>query len=1091
MKRVLLATLLFILAVSAVTLWAGDEEEPETAPFSDATFAGLRLRSVGPAVNSGRIADFAVDPMNRSRYYVAAASGGVWKTENAGTTWAPLFDGQGSYSIGCVTLDPNNSNVVWVGSGENNSQRSVSYGDGVYRSDDGGVSWENMGLGESEHIAEILVDPRDSDVVYVSAQGPLWRSGGDRGLYKSTDGGENWKRVLEIDENTGTNDAVMDPRNPDVIYVSAWQRGRRVWTLIDGGPGSALYKTTDGGETWSKLTNGLPSVEMGRIGLAISPANPDVLYAVVEAAEEESGVFRSSNRGATWEKVSGYKFSSPQYYNEVVCDPVDADRIYLMDTWAKVSDDGGRTYRQLYKYNKHVDDHAMWIDPENTNHYLLGCDGGVYESFDRGAAWAFKANLPITQFYRVSVDESKPFYYVYGGTQDNATLGGPSRTINEPGIVNADWYVPVYGDGFKTQVDPKDPDTVYSESQYGGLVRHDRKSGELVDIKPREGKGEKAYRWNWNSPLIISPHSHTRLYFAANILFRSDDRGHSWRPISGDLSRQLDRNKLPVMGKVWGADTVAKHHATSPYGNIVALTESPLAEGLLYAGTDDGLIQVTEDGGESWRKVAKFPGVPDQTYVSCLAASLYDPDTVYACFDDHKRGNFKPYILESTDRGRSWNRISGDLPERGSVHALVQDHVKADLLFAGTEFGLHFTVDGGKKWLRLGGGMPTIAVRDLAVQRRENDLVLASFGRGIYILDDYSPLRGISETVLEEGALLFPVKDAWMYMLRQPLGLRGKASQGDAYFTAENPPYGAVFTYYLKDGLKTKHDLRKEAEEENADRPHPSLDELRAEADDEPPVIQLTVRDQTGNVISRLNGPATKGIHRVAWDLRYPASSPVSLEEPEVGRFSSRDAGPMAAPGTYTVELARREGGLATPLADPVSFDTVPLGLASMPAEDREAVLAFQRKAARLQRAVLGAQNAVWEAEERIQYLKKAVEVTPGADITLASEVLDLEARLREIRRALGGDEVLRVRSEPQPPSISQRVQRVVYGQWFTSTAPTETQLEAYRISAEEFGPILGKLQSLIEVDLAGLESTMERLDAPWTPGRVPRWQAE
>ncbi len=721
-------------------------------PVLDAqTLKGLALRPIGPALTSGRITDIAVDPQHPWVFYVASASGGVWKTVNGGTTFEPVFDHEGSYSIGCVTVDPQNPSVVWVGTGENNSQRSVSFGDGVYRSDDGGAHWKNMGLKTSEHISKIVIDPRDDRVVWVAAQGPLWKNGGERGLYRTTDGGATWKAVLTISPRTGVTDVVLDPRNPDVVYAAAYQRQRHVWSLVDGGPESAIYKSTDGGATWRKLTNGLPKdVDLGRIGLAVAPSDVDVVYAIIEAAEGKGGFFRSTDRGETWEKRSDYMPRSPQYYNEIFCDPKDANRVYAMDTFMHVTEDGGKTWSKVPENHKHVDNHALWIDPRDTRHLRAGCDGGLYESWDRGRTWRFFANLPVTQFYRVAVDTSRPFYSVYGGTQDNATLGGPSRTVNDTGITNTDWFVTVFGDGFRPAIDPEDPDTVYSESQYGGLVRYDRRTGEMVDIQPQPAPGEPPLRWNWDTPLFVSPHHHTRLYVAAQKVYRSDDRGDTWKAISGDLTRGLDRNKLPLMGRVWGVDAVAKNASTSPYGNIVALTESPLVEGLLYAGTDDGLIQVTEDGGAHWRRIDRIPGVPERTYVSALVASAHDPDVVYAAFDNHKMGDFTPYVYRSADRGRTWTSIRADLPDRQVVHAVAEDDGDARLLFLGTEFGLWCSPDAGGHWIQLKGGLPTIAVRDLAVQKREHDLVLATFGRGFYILDDYTPLRGLGPDLLRD-----------------------------------------------------------------------------------------------------------------------------------------------------------------------------------------------------------------------------------------------------------------------------------------------------------------------------------------------------
>ncbi len=981
---------ILLLAVWVGLAYGGEEKKDKT-PGAD-VFSSLQVRTIGPALMSGRVGDFAVNPKDPHQFYAAVCSGGVWKTNNGGTTWQPVFDNQGSYSIGCVTLDPNNASVVWVGTGENNSQRSVSFGDGVYRSRDGGANWENLGLKESEHIGMITIDPTDSEIVYVAAQGPLWRSGGDRGLYKTTDGGKNWERVLHISDDTGVNEVHMDPRDSRVLYASSYQRRRRVWTLINGGPQSTIYKSTDAGETWRKIDHGLPSVDMGRIGLDISPANPDVVYAIIEAADGEGGFFRSTDRGETWSKQNSYVATSPQYYHEIVCDPVEVDRVYSLDTFMHVTHDGGKTFKRVSGTDRHVDDHALWINPDNNRHMIVGCDGGIYQTRDAGANWAFAANLPVTQFYRVSVDNSTPFYFVYGGTQDNNSQGGPSRTRSRAGITNEDWFVTVGGDGYETQVDPEDPNIVYCQWQYGGLVRYDRRSGEIVDIKPREKPGEAPYRWNWDSPLMISPHAAKRLYFAGNRLFRSDDGGNSWEAISEDLTRGLDRNALEVMGKIQKVDAVAKNDSTSIFGNCVSLTESPLVEGLIYVGTDDGLVQVTEDGGQSWRKIALFPEIPDMTYVSCLTASRHDANTVFATFDNHKNGDFKPYILRSNDRGETWESTAGDLPEREVVYSLQEDHVDPQLLFAGTEFRAYFSADGGNKWTSI-GGLPTIAVRDIAIQQRENDLVLGTFGRGFYILDDYTPLRAENRDLLAADAAIFPIKNAWRYIETNRLGdSSGRGSQGASYYAAPNPPFGAVFTYHLKEKLMSRRERRKKAEKEAEEAgepvPYPTIEELRAEDEEQEPAIVLVVRDNEGNVVRRLSGSREAGVHRAAWNLRYPTANPISLSPPEdLPPWAEPPSGHLALPGTYTVTLAKQVDGTMESLTEPVAFQVVPLDIATFTAEDRRAVIAFQAKVARLERAVLGSVRAASEVQDRLAHVRKAIIDTPDADPKLAEEV--------------------------------------------------------------------------------------------------------
>ncbi|MCP4048011.1 MAG: glycosyl hydrolase, partial [Gammaproteobacteria bacterium] len=647
----LLPTILFIITVFSPAFTLA-EEHP---------LAGIPLRNIGPALTSGRVSDFAFHPGQSQSFYVSMASGNLWKTENNGITWKALFENENSFAIGVVEIDPSNPKIVWVGSGENNAQRSVGYGDGVYKSLDGGNSWKHMGLKDSGHISMIRFHPGDSNTVYVAAQGPLWNSGGDRGLYRSTDGGENWKRILDIDENTGINEFVISASNPDEIVASSYQRRRHVWTLINGGPQSGVHKTTDGGKTWRKLEGGLPGGDLGRIGLAAAPSAPGMIYAIVEANKKDKGVYRSTDFGESWEKRSDRGTSSPQYYNELYVDPKNPERVYSVDTFTHVSEDGGESWEKISFKNRHVDDHALWIDPENTAHLYIGGDGGVYESWDRGQLWRHVRNLPVTQFYRATPDNDAPFYNVCAGTQDNFTLCGPSRNTKTDGITNGDWFVAQSGDGFKAQIDPTDANIIYAQAQYGSLARFDRVTGEALQITPMPGADENNYNWNWSSPLIISPHDHRRLYYGAEKLFRSDDRGESWVAVSGDLSRGIDRNKLDVMGRVWSVDSIAKNVSTSTYGALIAVDESPLAEGLIYAGTDDGLIHVTSDGGNEWSSVDSFKGVPDMSLVEDLIASYHNADVAYAVIDNHKRGDYKPYVLKTENQGRSWSLISNDL----------------------------------------------------------------------------------------------------------------------------------------------------------------------------------------------------------------------------------------------------------------------------------------------------------------------------------------------------------------------------------------------------------------------------------------------
>ncbi len=1091
---------LTLLALLCASPFAIAQDAKEAAPKDDSrlkssSLSALKFRNIGPAMCSGRITDIAVDPALTSRWFVATASGGVWRTENHGTTFEPVFDGEKSYSIGCVTIDPNNRHCIWVGTGENNSQRSVSWGDGVYKSLDGGKSWRNVGLAKSEHIGKIVVDPRDSNVVWVAAQGPLWADGGDRGLYKTTDGGATWNKVLEISDQTGVNEVHLDPRDPDVAYASAYQRRRHVWTLINGGPESEIYKTTDGGANWRKLTSGIPSVDKGKIGLALSPANPDVLYAIIEAQRGKGGTFRSVDRGESWSKQSSKVSRSPQYYNELFCDPHDEHTVYCLDTWTSVSRDGGKTWKNIGNKHRHVDDHALWIDRRNTRHLIIGGDGGIYETHDAGANWDFCENLPLAQFYRVSADQALPFYNVYGGTQDNNSMGGPSRTTSRAGITNDDWFVTVGGDGYEAQVDPMDENIVYTQWQYGGLVRHDRRSGEITDIKPRQAPGEPPIVWNWDSPLLISSHLHTRLYFAGDRLFRSNDRGDSWEDISGDLTRGIDRDKLEVMGRVQEVDSVAKNASTSVYGNCVSLAESPIDGNVLWVGTDDGLVHSTSDGGKSWTKLATFPGVPEQTYVSRLESSRHSENRIFAAFNNHKKGDFKPYLLVSEDRGASWTSIASDLPDHGPVWSLVEDHVNENLLFCGTEYGCYVSFDRGQKWHELGHGLPTIAVRDIEIQRRENDLILGTFGRGFYVLDDYSALRTMSEELLGQEAHMFATRAAPLYIERSRLGSRsGLGSQGSTYFAAKNPPFGAVFTFWMRDGLKTPKEIREEAQKkarkDETTHPFPTDAEMRAEGRANEPAVFVTIRDQKGEVVSRVDAPRKQGLHRVAWNLRYPPATKITLSSgDDAPPWASATVGPLVLAGKFSATLEKEVDGVLSKLAGPIDFDVEALNLATLPAQDKAAVLAFQSKVVDLRRAVRQANRVLGEMQDRVDHVRVAVRRAGRADTALLERIEVLDGVLADFRVALNGDRSLSSRNKPASMSISSRIETIASAQLYTSSAPTKTERDGYGYAADAFEDVLGKLKVVATQTLPEIERELEAAGAADTPGRLPEWR--
>ncbi|MEM8487919.1 MAG: glycosyl hydrolase [Bacteroidota bacterium] len=1064
--------------MSTSVLFAQDKDEEKD--LLGQAIRGLKFRHIGPAAISGRISDIAIHPDHPDTWYLATASGGVWKTVNAGTTFDPIADGLGSYSFGAIAIDPHNPNVVWLGSGENNPQRSVAFGDGVYKSLDGGKTWKNVGLKDSEHIARILIDPRDTDVVYVASQGPLWNAGGDRGLFKTTDGGETWTQLIdEVHQWSGVADAVMDPSNPDVLIAATWERARRQWSLIASGDDAAVYRSEDGGENWSKV-KGMPGGKLGRVGLTISPADPNVVYAIAEATGG-GGFYRSTNNGINFSKMSG-RTTSSNYYQELFADPVDVDKVYSVSTYTGVTTDGGKTWTNLSLDSRHVDDHVVWVDPENTKHMLIGGDGGLYETWDDGKTWAWSQNLPLAQFYRVAVDSTKPFYRIYGGTQDNSTMGGPSRTTTRLGADTGDWFLTLGGDGFITRIDPYNQNIVYSEYQYAGLTRVNLETGERVNIQPLPEPGEPALRWNWDTPLQISPHEPARLYVAAQRVYRSDDRGSSWRPISDDLTAQIDRNTLDLMGRVRSVDAVAKNRSTSTWNSIVSMNESALKEGLIWTGSDDGVIQVTEDGGDNWRRIGRIRGAPDTSFVAAVVPSQHDVNTVYVLFDHHKSGDFSPYIFVSTDLGRSWESISGDLPEKGTAYSFLEDYKDPDLLYAGTEYGVFFSPDRGESWKQLKNGVPTIKVADLALQKQHDDLVLGTFGRGFYVLDDLEILRSLNDETLEAEATLLPVTDAMLFVQTNP----DPGWQGAKFWTADNPPAGASIFYHMKEGLKTREDRRKkresEAQKADEDLFYPAWDSLRAEDREEAPRVELVVRHSDGHIVARKEGRASAGLHRVDWNLRYPSLSPVN------NASSSGGSGPYVMPGTYTVSMTVVHDGEKQPVTETQSFEVKPLygELTPRPAE----VVLFQNQTAELVKAVYGASSALNAAVERADKLEAALKRT-AIDVSAEMEALkSLKMEFVEMRHAISGDPTLRSRNEPSPPSLMSRLSRIAGGAWSGSVQEvTGTQRRQYEIVSEAFEGIHTELTELIERELRRIEAAAEAAGAPWSGGALQDWR--
>ncbi len=1085
MKKTTLFLTTLILALTFIG--NAQNKEPETL-VNETTFSGLEFRNIGPAFMSGRIADIAIHPGNDNIWYVAVGSGGVWKTVNAGTTWKPVFDNQNSYSIGCVTIDESNPNIVWVGTGENIGGRHVGFGDGIYKSEDGGNNWTNMGLKESEHISKIIVHPHNSNIIWVASQGPLWSKGGERGLYKSTDGGITWRKTLGDNEWTGVTDIVIDPRNPDCMYAATWQRHRNIAAYMGGGPGTAIYKSVNGGETWEILTNGLPTSNMGKIGLAISPQKPDIIYAAIELDRRTGGIYKSTDRGASWEKqsdvVSGA--TGPHYYQELYACPHQFDKIYLVDVRMQISEDGGKTFKRMKEQFKHSDNHSLAFKKDDPNYLLVGTDGGIYESFDLTETWRYIPNLPITQFYKVAVDDAEPFYNIYGGTQDNSTQGGPSRTDNISGIRNSDWEIVLFADGHQPATEPGNPDIVYAEWQQGNLVRTDRKTGEIVYIQPQPEEGEVYERFNWDAPILVSPHKPTRLYYASQRVWRSEDRGDSWTAISGDLTKNQSRVRLPIMDKTWGYDAPWDLYAMSDYNTITSLAESPIQEELIYAGTDDGYIQVTENGGSDWRKieVSDLPGVPETAFVNDIKADLFDANTVYIALDNHKFGDFNPYLFKSTDKGKSWRSIKGNLPKRNLVWRLVQDHMKAELMFVASEFGIYFTVDGGKIWTKLTGNIPTISFRDLAIQRRENDLIGASFGRSFYVLDDYSLLREVSEQKLKEEAILFPVRKAWWYKPSNPVGGE-KGSLGAQLYTASNPPFGAVFSYYIGKDYKTIKEIRQEKEKqlikENKNVSFPAWDDLEKERIQDKPFIVFTIKDKEGNVVRTIETTASKGVNRISWDLRTEAKTPIKVD----GKKTDKEPrGYMVAPGKYTVSMSKKIDGVLTTLSEPVEFEVVPLRKGSLEGSNPEQVVEFWKEIEILTGDVSAASITLQKAMDKVEAMFTALSRTNEDQKELYAKLYNLRLELVAIETQFYGNKSKGEIGERNNPTIYSRLGVAQMGTDNSTYGPTPTHRRSLDIAQKEFEKIKMKLTDIIDNKIPVLENELQKAGAPWIEGQ-------
>jgi photosystem II stability/assembly factor-like uncharacterized protein len=969
----------------------------------EALLRNLPWRCIGPAIMGGRIDAFAVVENRPSVMYVGTASGGVFKSVNHGTTWQSVFDSQPSLTIGDIAVAPSRPEVVWVGTGEANNRQSSSWGNGAYKSVDGGATWTHMGLDDTLHIGRVAIDPRNPDVVYVAAAGHLWGPNRERGLFKTSDGGRTWTNTLFINKDTGCIDVAIDPQDPDVLYAAAYQRRRAAFGFNGGGPGSGIYKSSDGGGTWKKLASGLPPGDTGRIGLCIYRRDPRIVYATIENAS--GGVFRSEDRGETWRRMSPTN-QRPMYFSQIRVDPNDDQRIWVLGVSMYASTDGGRTFNTNVVSRVHPDHHALWINPADSNQLLLGCDGGMQWSYDGGRTWDYINTLPIAQFYSVAYDMRKP-YWVYGGLQDNGSWGAPSGTLYSQGPTNDDWIRVGGGDGFHVQVDPTDFNTVYSESQNGRVARMNVTTGERKTIRPVPPPGEAPYRFDWNTPILISPHNPKKLYVGGNRLFISTDRGDSWRRTE-DLSTSPDRGKLPIMGVVPGRETLSRNDGQATFGQIVTITESPVRAGTVYVGTDDGNLQVSRDDGLTWKNVAtNVPGVPKGTYVSRVSASYQSPGRCYATFDGHRGNDFAPYVFVTDDFGESWQSLAGSLPEGAAVN-VVREHPRSpNLLFAGTERGLFVSFDRGGRWLHVNAPLPAVRVDDIQIHPRENDLILATHGRGIWILDDITPLEQLAGKPVPTAPVLFDPRPAVAFRLA---GSRGGG--GHRIFVAPNPPSGALIQYYLPSGLPAGEQ------------------------------VKLTILDRDGKTVVReLSGlRADGGVNRLTWDLRWTSPAADAGIGPTGGqgqrRFGQAGAGggsggqgqgragqgaggggfgglrgPRVLPGTYLVRLTVGKEQQTRPLR--VEEDP----RITLSSAELRARLDAQTRVLGLFRSAADARRSLQELRTRLGTLQSAPGLQaapkPTRDVVaaLAQKVGDLLARLTQARRGPAGQDA----PPPQP----------------------------------------------------------------------------
>jgi len=1025
-------------------------------------FKSLHFREIGPAAMGGRTDDFAVVESDPNIVYAGTASGGVWKTINGGISWKPVFDDQSVSTIGDVTVSQSEPNVVWVGTGEGNNRQSSSWGNGVYKSSDGGQTWTNMGLKDTHHIPRIVIHPTNANIVYVAAQGHLWGPNEERGVFKTTDGGKTWQKILYINAETGVNDLAMDPMNPDTIYASAYQRQRTAFGFNGGGPGSAIYRTTDGGAHWTKLTDGLPKGELGRIALDVYRRNPKIVYALVEA--QESGIYRSDDQGEHWTRMSNTN-PRPMYFSQVRIDPNNDQRIWVAGVNMEYSEDGGKTFTTSRVTRIHVDFHAIWIDPSNSNNMLVGCDGGIHFSHDAGRSWDSRENLAIGQFYEIAYDMARP-YKVCGGLQDNDSWCGPSATTNVRGITNDDWYTVAGGDGFYAQIDPEDPWIVYAESQDGNLIRRDLRTHESRSIRPREDDDHMPrYRFQWNSPVVESKHDRQTIYYGGNYVFKSSNQGDDWKRISPDLTTGVDRKTLSIMGrKVEDRTMLSRNDGVAAFPTITTLAESQVRAGILWAGTDDGNVQVSRDG-ETWKNVvSNIPGVPKGTYVSRVLPSAFDAGTAYVAFDGHRSNDFNIYLYKTTDFGETWKPITNGIPKNeGTLHVIREHPRNRDLLFAGGEFGLYISFDGGENWQELKNNLPRVPVDDIQVQPRDNDLILATHGRSVWILDSINGLEQMNPQSAAMAVKVFPIRPGVMWKMRER-----KSFDAHDTFEGENPPQGAIIDFWSKSKPEMKD-------------------------------VKVTI-SHNGRVIATVKPKSVEaGLNRLVWDLRFDPAVPPTQQQIEAAERSAASGGPRqnlrgpwVDPGDYVAEVAI--GAEKSEMKFSVEDDPrITWFSAADRAKRRGAVdqlMEMTREADALRKkfaasdAALTALEAAWK---RPDAAKPPENIRKMADAL--KESLD-EARSTFVNRGFGEQQVsaeerLAELARPEPafvlPALPQRVQQLMNQLESYSAAPSETQLHQIAVVKTAIADGSKKLQAL-GAQVTKFNEAMNAAKVPFVP---------